>query len=632
MAVTYKTYKMQERFLPLTARAGVSLSPFTCCCRRVGCCGLVRRTGAEVAAEEDRRVLLLLLLAFGAVLLLLLLSLYFSRSLVLSEMGKKKSLLEPGDFVRPPDADRYAWVELDVLGRSSDIKTQSMLSGIRSLTRIARIEEEEDDYELLVAGPDARICFVLGESSFFMYQILFSSIGVRLPFTDFECDLLSRLRVAPSQLHPTGWSFVHAFEIFCGHQGLSYSVSLFLWLFFPYVPCKSGGQSWISLRSRSGYIVFLAYDTWKGYKSKYFRVSIAPGNPGFRLDNQGRPQFPLHWSGEFYGLPSSRYVSSWDELDETDRYSLAYLLGWGEMCGAISCKKLLECEPSELGVEIGRMAPNDYMIRLAVLAKVNAGSQPQKFVSKGGGSRHRKRKQTITPLDVSDQDVLEVQPLESEDVLNSIVDRGAEALVRVEEDLVWDKPLSSFFERLILSDNDERYLNEVDGSELGAHLKSIKHMSLRMASLASFIEKNVYKFPGFAEKCQTLQTEVDNLKTRVVELEGLQDTVARLEKDNDRLHKEFKSAEAEWCKASEVSFKNTVDQVVLLNSGKVITKGLHHLHQVIGNELISFRSGKPAKVNMNAACLPDPLVDGGMDVDEGGGYEIDSDDDSVDHA
>ena len=60
-----------------------------------------------------------------------------------------------------------------------------------------------------------------------MYQAVFKRVGVRLPFTSFERELLTEINTAPAQLHPNGWAFARAFQMLCGHWA-----SHLQWTFF----------------------------------------------------------------------------------------------------------------------------------------------------------------------------------------------------------------------------------------------------------------------------------------------------------------------------------------------------------------------------------------------------------------
>lgn len=48
---------------------------------------------------------------------------------------------------------------------------------------------------------------------FFVYTYLFSQMYVRVTFATFQSDVLCKLNIAPTQLHPNGWTCIHAFVI-----------------------------------------------------------------------------------------------------------------------------------------------------------------------------------------------------------------------------------------------------------------------------------------------------------------------------------------------------------------------------------------------------------------------------------
>ncbi|MED6126675.1 hypothetical protein PIB30_080683 [Stylosanthes scabra] len=80
----------------------------------------------------------------------------------------------------------------------------------------------EGDYVLEAAGPSDRLPFRAPEDRvpfLWVYSELFTRLGVRLPFTEFQREVLSRCRVAASKLHLNGWGFLHTFKRVCLHFG-----------------------------------------------------------------------------------------------------------------------------------------------------------------------------------------------------------------------------------------------------------------------------------------------------------------------------------------------------------------------------------------------------------------------------
>ncbi|WVY92617.1 hypothetical protein V8G54_031705 [Vigna mungo] len=48
---------------------------------------------------------------------------------------------------------------------------------------------------------------------FYFYSCLFFDMHLRLPFIEFQIDVLRTLNVAPSQLHPNSWGYIQAFVV-----------------------------------------------------------------------------------------------------------------------------------------------------------------------------------------------------------------------------------------------------------------------------------------------------------------------------------------------------------------------------------------------------------------------------------
>jgi len=57
------------------------------------------------------------------------------------------------------------------------------------------------------------------EPFFFFYQTVFKCLRQRLPFTNFERELLTEINVAPAQFHPNSWAFIRVFSILCNFFG-----------------------------------------------------------------------------------------------------------------------------------------------------------------------------------------------------------------------------------------------------------------------------------------------------------------------------------------------------------------------------------------------------------------------------
>ena len=130
----------------------------------------------------------------------------------------------------------------------------------------------------------------------YMYDCFFTKLGVRLPFTDFQCEILRILNVAPTQLHPGVWSFVRSFEVICREVGFPPSA----YAFFSFFLAKKSNNSWVYMSNFSGRSLVRPYhSSWKGihsFKGKFFRVRPGPNYPRLFHDESGDPLFPFYWT------------------------------------------------------------------------------------------------------------------------------------------------------------------------------------------------------------------------------------------------------------------------------------------------------------------------------------------------
>ncbi|MED6123391.1 hypothetical protein PIB30_048689 [Stylosanthes scabra] len=216
-------------------------------------------------------------------------------------MGKKKACQDVR-VPRPLDAEEtrlYGWVEEAVLTQPSLVESDSLPEFRRSYP-LMEDSGVEGDYVLEAAGPSDRIPFRAGEDGphfLWVYQELFTRLRMRLPFTDFQRDVMTRYRVAASQLHLNGWGFILAFEKVCLHFGFRPTVRLFFFIYDVHFP--PGGYGYISFRARQGRRLFDSYeDSIQEFKWHYFKVLAVPGKQAFWLDHENKP-FPwVYWNPE----------------------------------------------------------------------------------------------------------------------------------------------------------------------------------------------------------------------------------------------------------------------------------------------------------------------------------------------
>ncbi|MED6150910.1 hypothetical protein PIB30_077220 [Stylosanthes scabra] len=137
--------------------------------------------------------------------------------------GEEKSCQNVGNpcVLSPAERELYGWVDAEVFMQSSVLASEHLPEHCRKM-RLAQDLASERDYVLEAAGPSDRLPFrVLEDRTHFLwvYVELFMHLGVRLPFSDFQREVLTRCQVAASQLHLNGWGFLRTFERVYLHFG-----------------------------------------------------------------------------------------------------------------------------------------------------------------------------------------------------------------------------------------------------------------------------------------------------------------------------------------------------------------------------------------------------------------------------
>lgn len=64
-----------------------------------------------------------------------------------------------------------------------------------------------------------------------MYETFFKALGIRMPFSTFECSILQVLNVYPTQFYPNSLSFTRAFTLLCDAFNIAPSLSFFFSFF-----------------------------------------------------------------------------------------------------------------------------------------------------------------------------------------------------------------------------------------------------------------------------------------------------------------------------------------------------------------------------------------------------------------
>ncbi|QHO39622.1 uncharacterized protein DS421_4g130780 [Arachis hypogaea] len=149
------------------------------------------------------------------------------------------------------------WVDVTVLGEEPLVDAE-FITNFRTHHRICTSEEDEPKYELVVLGPEDRVCFGKATEAaphfFYMYESMVTRLGVFLPFSDFEITVLCYCRVAPTKLHPNSWGFLKIYQFISHALDFSTSLRIFFYLFHMTKPFSglNNKQQWVSFRAIQG--------------------------------------------------------------------------------------------------------------------------------------------------------------------------------------------------------------------------------------------------------------------------------------------------------------------------------------------------------------------------------------------
>ncbi|MED6157326.1 hypothetical protein PIB30_022146 [Stylosanthes scabra] len=127
-----------------------------------------------------------------------------------------------------------------------------------------------------------------------MYTTVFLDVGIKFPFSEFECGVLSHLKCAPSQIHPNAWAFVRGFEILMEYLGVDPLLEVFF-TFFQAKGVRKGDL--VTLNSVQRKTLFSLYrQSYNDFKEIFVKVTCAEDQFPFYLDEFGLERFPLYWA------------------------------------------------------------------------------------------------------------------------------------------------------------------------------------------------------------------------------------------------------------------------------------------------------------------------------------------------
>ena len=90
----------------------------------------------------------------------------------------------------------------------------------------------------------------------YMCEDMFKDLDITLPFSNFKCDGLTKMNVAPMEFHLNIWAFMNAFLTLCHYLNMTPTVNKFL--YFYWVKASEDGKVvWVSMNGAQGSIFTL---------------------------------------------------------------------------------------------------------------------------------------------------------------------------------------------------------------------------------------------------------------------------------------------------------------------------------------------------------------------------------------
>ncbi|XP_057757090.1 uncharacterized protein LOC130976285 [Arachis stenosperma] len=455
----------------------------------------------------------------------------------------RKNIVEMSTKIPPGMTD---WLDSIVLGCVT-VADREYCENFKRYHRIFGNREDEGDYELVAPDSEKRVSFPpLNQAErpfFYAYDCFFTKLGITIPFTEFETEILWNCNLAPTQLHPNSWAFMKIFQLLCQELGVRPSLCLFLYLFvLTKVGTAKKKASWISFRATQGRKVFSIFnDSFHDFKNFYFKVRAVDEVHPFFLDKNKEPTFPLWWQENPVVLKYSL-----ESLDKVERAFVGVLEEhWGEP-PHLDTKKFLG-DPTLLRSELEMASGSDSMKVLRKTKKTVAAQNLQRKTSGEGSSQvppkklgsgpQGPRKNIPTPqVRVAPTD----PPLASSGAASSPSSAGPSPK-RQRTSGAYDLNDKNFDGVAFAEEHIAPYgYVPTDDVSIRKHLDFISSTSVRMANLSAALSRKFKKSP-----VNTTSASLENAKTKLERAEGL-----RLELEAKNIGLEL-SLEKEKARATE---------------------------------------------------------------------------------
>jgi len=186
---------------------------------------LTQRNGVEFASPKFTALFVSVLACFSCF--------RFGLPLFSSHLFSGRKFLRVLGFEMTSYDSQYPWASLSLKRECTNLCTTKRIKAFRDGQALCK--DDEKDVIEGICELDEPVCrdgtLPPVQRFTFVYATLFERLGFRLPFSEFEKDLLTMLNVAPAQLHPNSWGFVRAFQILCAGLDINPTIPMFLYFF-----------------------------------------------------------------------------------------------------------------------------------------------------------------------------------------------------------------------------------------------------------------------------------------------------------------------------------------------------------------------------------------------------------------
>jgi hypothetical protein len=145
------------------------------------------------------------------------------------------------------------------------------------------------------------VCSEYENYAFPMHEVVFKDMGFRLPFSDFQREMLRWTKLSPTQIDPNSYAFMRAFELLCDYLQIPASKDVL----FSFLTMQRG-TNWVSFRQSQKIFEIFAGKV-RSFKERFFLVrpkSVAALDNLLEAAKDGvqerRPSFHLCWSQDHF--------------------------------------------------------------------------------------------------------------------------------------------------------------------------------------------------------------------------------------------------------------------------------------------------------------------------------------------